>query len=250
MAQQAEVPGRAPWVALVGVGVATVGVLAAGVVVLGRLAGTDTVAMVATGVWFGLVAVAGLALGRGRRGVLSAVAGGWVAAALAVGVLVGVPTLTDRTVDEEVAVGVRAEPAAAPSASTTPTAEAPVPTAEAPAPAPAPVNVEVASGGFVPLAHPGTGTAAVVELAEGGRVLTLTGFGTDNGPDLRVYLTERDPAGGDIGAFVDLGALAGNQGDQQYAVPDDLDLVRYPNAVIWCRAFAVGFTSAALTGVT
>lgn len=247
MAQQAEVRGRrSPWVALVGVGLATFGLLAVGVVVLGRLAGSDTVAMVATGAWFGLVAIAGLVLARGRRALLGAVAGGWVVAALVVGVLVALPTLTDRTVDEEVAVGVRAEPSPTQSgaASETPTAEA------AEAPAPAPVNVEVASGQFVPLAHPGTGTAAVVELAEGGRVLTLTGFGTDNGPDLRVYLTERDPAGGDIGAFVDLGALAGNQGDQQYAVPDDLDLVRYPNAVIWCRAFAVGFTSAALTGVT
>jgi hypothetical protein len=87
----------------------------------------------------------------------------------------------------------------------------------------------------------------VVELADGGRVLTLTDFETDSGPDLRVYLTARDPSvDGEIGEFVDLGALKGNVGNQQYEIPDDVDVDALPNAVVWCRAFSVGFTSAAL----
>lgn len=242
--------GRLTVAALAGAGIATVAALAAGVFVLGRVADTGTTAMALTAVWFGLVALGGLLLARGRRSLLAAIAGGWVVAALAVAVLVGLPTLTDRTVDQEIDVGARPAPAAPLGASD---AEAAAPTAapatpeDAAVPPPAPVNVEVARGAFVPLAHPGEGTAAVVELAEGGRVLTFTGLRTDNGPDLRVYLTERDPAaGGDIGGFVDLGALQGNRGDQQYQLPDDVDLTRYPNAVVWCRAFAVGFTSAAL----
>jgi hypothetical protein len=110
-------------------------------------------------------------------------------------------------------------------------------------------NSEVATGSFVDLAHPGEGRATVIDLADGGRVLTLTDFVTDAGPDLRVYLTEQDPtAGGGIGEFVDLGALKGNVGDQQYGIPEDVDLDALSNAVVWCRAFAVGFTAAPLAG--
>jgi hypothetical protein len=86
----------------------------------------------------------------------------------------------------------------------------------------------------------------VIRLARGGRVLTLTRFATSSGPDLRVYLSTRDPARGGLGDVEDLGGLKGNKGDQQYRVPPDLDLRRYSTVVIWCRAFSVPFTSAAL----
>jgi hypothetical protein len=108
-------------------------------------------------------------------------------------------------------------------------------------------NVQLASGSFGALAHPGQGTAAAVELPNGERKLTLTEFETDSGPDLRVYVSTTDPAaGGELGDFVDLGGLKGNKGNQQYTLPADLDLGRYSNVVIWCRAFSVGFTSASL----
>jgi Electron transfer DM13 len=77
--------------------------------------------------------------------------------------------------------------------------------------------------------------------------LLPTEFETDSGPDLRVYVSTTDPAaGGELGDFVDLGGLKGNKGNQQYTLPADLDLGRYSNVVIWCRAFSVGFTSASL----
>jgi hypothetical protein len=111
-----------------------------------------------------------------------------------------------------------------------------------------PGNIELASGSFEPIAHPGSGTATVIELPNGQRKLTFTDFETDNGPDLRVYVTKGDPSeGGDIGEFIDLGALKGNVGNQQYDVPNDLDLADYKAVVVWCRAFSVGFTSAPLT---
>jgi len=34
--------------------------------------------------------------------------------------------------------------------------------------------------------------------------------------------------------------------NQQYELPEALDLNRYSTMVVWCRAFSVGFTSAAL----
>jgi hypothetical protein len=86
-----------------------------------------------------------------------------------------------------------------------------------------------------------------IKLARGGRVLTLTGFETDPGPDLRVYLAAgRARDEGEVTDFIDLGGLKGNQGDQQYKLPVDADLRRYTTVVIWCRAFSALFGRATL----
>jgi electron transfer DM13 len=45
---------------------------------------------------------------------------------------------------------------------------------------------------------------------------------------------------------VDLGALKGNRGDQQYRLPRGTGL-RGRAVVIWCRAFSARFGSAVLT---
>ncbi len=58
-------------------------------------------------------------------------------------------------------------------------------------------------------------------------MLRLTNFQTSNGPDVRVYLV----AAADVNenetvkqaGFVDLGAMKGNIGDQNYDVPADVD---------------------------
>jgi hypothetical protein len=105
-------------------------------------------------------------------------------------------------------------------------------------------NVALGSGGFESAAHETSGQATLIRLAEGGRVLTLTDFETDPGPDLRVYLVTGDVD--DLGDVVDLGALKGNRGDQQYDVRRSVDAERYRTVVIWCRAFSVAFGSAGL----
>jgi hypothetical protein len=86
-------------------------------------------------------------------------------------------------------------------------------------------------------------------LAQGGRVLTLTRFEVDNGPDLRVYLVA-GPATteGEVDDFEDLGGLKGNVGNQQYEIPADVSIDRYSTVVIWCRAFSVLFARAPLEG--
>lgn len=107
----------------------------------------------------------------------------------------------------------------------------------------------LAEGSFRSLEHQTTGRAVILELADGTRILRFEDLDTSNGPELRVYLSEI-PAGGDIHAygqrFVDLGALKGNIGNQNYAIPSRLDLSRFRSAVIWCRRFAVGFGVAPL----
>lgn len=97
-----------------------------------------------------------------------------------------------------------------------------------------------------------TGTATVFLLEDGTRVLRLEDFSSTNGPDLYVYLTVADSMDDDVALnmeFVDLGLLAGNIGNQNYAIPDDVDLDLYDTVVIWCRRFTVGFGAADLMGV-
>jgi hypothetical protein len=82
-------------------------------------------------------------------------------------------------------------------------------------------------------------------------VLRLTDFATSNGPDVRVYLVAAPDASDNEtvtqAGFIELGKLKGNQGDQNYDVPADLDLTKYRAVTIWCRRFSVNFATAPLT---
>ena len=77
--------------------------------------------------------------------------------------------------------------------------------------------------------------------------LTFTDFSTDNGPDIRVYLSRDTDSSGRGSSFVDLGAMKGNKGNRRCTVPADVDLESVDAIVLWCRAFDVGFTQAPLT---
>jgi hypothetical protein len=114
------------------------------------------------------------------------------------------------------------------------------------APAAKPQNVALVTGDFK-VADEGSasGKATVIKKASGGRVLTLTHFAVNNGPDLRVYLAPGD--GQDVGKHIDLGGLKGNKGNQKYDVPGSADLGKYKTVVIWCRSFSVAFARAKLT---
>jgi hypothetical protein len=114
----------------------------------------------------------------------------------------------------------------------------------------APQIVTLAEGDFIPRGrYSGEGNAVVLNDGTDQRFLRFENFSTDNGPDLRVYLTASD-ANGDSGAFdddfVDLGVLKGNIGDQNYEIPTDVDLSVYDTVVVWCVRFSTPFTAADL----
>jgi Electron transfer DM13 len=230
-----RIPVGARLLAAIGV----VGLLVAGVFFFGRLADDERVAMGLTAAWFAVVFVGGYLITRRRAELRLPLASGFSAVAVAFTLLVALPSIRGKEVNERVVTGVPAsETRGAGDRAGGPTE----PGGRRPG-----ANVQLASGSFGALAHRGDGTAAVVELPSGERKLRLTDFETDAGPDLRVYVSTSDPAdGGDLGDFVDLGGLKGNKGNQQYTLPADLDIGRYSNVVIWCRAFSVGFTSAPL----
>jgi hypothetical protein len=108
----------------------------------------------------------------------------------------------------------------------------------------------VTQGNFKGLAHETKGVAAVYQLADGKRTLRLMEFETSNGPDVHVYLVAAsDTTDNDMvkqAGFVDLGSIKGNKGDQNYDVPENVDLNKYRSLSIWCARFGVNFGSAAL----
>jgi hypothetical protein len=142
---------------------------------------------------------------------------------------------SDRVVDEQVVTA--APPVTSPADSPSLPAAA--------APTPRPRNRRLARGRFTSGEHTTRGTATIVRLADRRTFLTLTSFSTSPGPDLRVRLASSRTLDGGASGAVDLGALKGNRGDQQYRIPPGVSL-RGRAVVIWCRAFSARFGSATL----
>lgn len=183
----------------------------AGIWVAGGVLSDDfRASMALTALWLAVVVAAAVLLWRRLPGLRAAAVAALVTFA-AVGAVLTLGTFRDQVVDEAVASG----PA-------------------------------VLSGSFEPRAHATEGRAAVVE-SNGPRLLTLTGFRTDAGPDLFVYVVPGRTAGDSVAGGARLGSLKGNIGDQQYELPAGLELGDGATVVIWCRAFSVAFGAATLS---
>ena len=117
---------------------------------------------------------------------------------------------------------------------------------------PVPVAAETLDEGtFVSQEHDTAGTARVLALPDGSRVLRLEGFSTSDGPDVHVWLSEAEAGGEwdsyDDGRFVPLGELRATDGNHNYVIPADTGgLAGLRSAVIWCDRFNVAFGSAPL----
>ncbi len=217
--------------ALVSIPVVAAVVLAGIWVTGGVITNSFTVSMWLTAAWMGLAGVVCLAIAVRSRLLRWPVLGAYVVTAAVAGVYLGSSVFLDETVNEQVATAAPAAPA--PAASDGPERARP------------PRNVRLRVGRFESVQHPAAGTATLIRLAKGGRVLTLTGFEVDNGPDLRVFLVAGPARSeGEVEDYIDLGALKGNRGNQQYEIPSRVDLDRYTTAVVWCRAFSVLFARA------
>ena len=143
---------------------------------------------------------------------------------------------THSRVDEPIPVAA-GQPAAAPTETTTAK--------------PPPEPEVLAQGMFVNGEHPTSGTARVLRLTDGSRVLRLENFATSDGPDVHVWLSDAKSGGPDgsfdDGRYVRLGKLKATDGNQNYAIPADAKLDGLHSAVIWCDRFNVAFGSAPLS---
>jgi hypothetical protein len=75
-------------------------------------------------------------------------------------------------------------------------------------------------------------------------------FEVGPGPKFHVYLVpnQRITSADDVktSRFVDLGRLRAFKGSQNYAIPAGIDVASYGSVVIWCKAFGVLISPAAL----
>ena len=184
---------------------ATAAIVLLGLWVTGALITNDFgVAMWLTIAWMALAGCAALAVAVWSRSLRWPVLGAYALTATLAGAYLGSSVVFDDVANERVVM-----------ASAQTTSEA------------APRNVRLGSGRFESVRHPAAGVATAIRLARGGRVLTLTGFEVDNGPDLRLYLV----------------AGAARAEDE---VRGGVDLGRHATVVVWCRAFSVLFARAPL----
>ena len=206
-----------------------VAILAGGFYVISRAVPTGGLVAIGAGAAWVVAAGAAFAwLVRRDRPALRLVVGAVVLTALVGGYLI---RPQGNEVDEQVVT-------AAPSAA-----------AEAPSGTPPRKDVQVLSGAFGgESGHRGRGRAAVVRLAGGERVLTFRNFDVDPGAGrLRVYLTAGRPrSDAAVTDYIDLAPLKGTKGDQQYELPDDVDLRRYSTVVVWCVPFTTRIAQAPL----
>ncbi|MET4620557.1 hypothetical protein ABIE18_002006 [Arthrobacter sp. 2762] len=105
-------------------------------------------------------------------------------------------------------------------------------------------------GNFQSQEHQTSGTAQLLELPDGSRVLRLENLASSDGPDVKVWLSSLE-AGGDwykyrSGRYVDLGAIKATHGNQNYVIPSGVDLSGMSSVVLWCDRFSVAFGSAQL----
>ncbi len=111
-----------------------------------------------------------------------------------------------------------------------------------------PQPVVISDSEFIDVGHSGTGRALIVEFPDGTRTLRFEDLDVENGPDLVVILfpsplvDDRDAY--DDGDFVAIGELKGNQGNQNYDIPADVDLDDFATVAIWCRRFNYTFNAA------
>lgn len=99
----------------------------------------------------------------------------------------------------------------------------------------------VRKGTLMGIGHAVEGSANVYSDA-GELVLVLDPFMSQNGPDLRVYLSKDEKAS----EYLNLGPLKSTTGKQSYDISGMPDLDQYKFAMIWCQEFSVLFGVAEL----
>ena len=108
----------------------------------------------------------------------------------------------------------------------------------------------IANGEFESVAHEGSGDVHI--FSTGGEdsetIVRFENLDVLNGPDLRVLVSKNTDikSSGDLGDYVELGELKGNQGNQNYVVPEDININEYRSVIIYCKPFHVVFNSANL----
>jgi len=98
--------------------------------------------------------------------------------------------------------------------------------------------------------HYGSGSVLVFKDEQGNLELKFVNVEISNGPDLYIYLSNKESFSGtndDDGNSYDLGKLLYTSGNFSRLIPTDVDIIEYNSVLIWCKRASVVFTWAALS---
>ncbi len=97
----------------------------------------------------------------------------------------------------------------------------------------------IKQGTLAGINHTVSGTVKIYDT-NGNKTVYFDTFSSQDGPDLKVYLSK------DIDAkeYIKLGVLKSLSGVQSYVVPANTDVVPYTYVHIWCEKFTVVFARA------
>ncbi len=108
------------------------------------------------------------------------------------------------------------------------------------------------TGTFHGKVHNTSGRATIYKEVDRRLLLRLTNFKISNGPDVHVVLIAAKDADDDANflknstAKLELGALKGNEGDQNYDIPAGTDLKKFQTVSIYCERLNANFGAAPL----
>ena len=103
-------------------------------------------------------------------------------------------------------------------------------------------GVMLSRGSFMRGSHATSGTVRIVKDSSERRFLVFENFSTDNGPDLRVWLSRNTSAA----QYQEVGKLTAVAGNFSYELAANIDPAVYNHVLIWCEDFSVLFGYAIL----
>ena len=105
-----------------------------------------------------------------------------------------------------------------------------------------PTGTTISTGSFTSNAHNTSGTTKIIRDASGKIQLVFENFKTDNGPDLRVWLSPNNSGS----PYQEIGLLKAVTGNFSYELDASINYTANNRVLIWCKAFSVLFGHAVL----
>ena len=105
-----------------------------------------------------------------------------------------------------------------------------------------PNGTTISSGSFISNSKTTSGTAKIITDATGKQFLVIENLQTDNGPDLRVWLSPNINAS----PYQEVGLLKAISGNFFYELNSNINHVINNRVLIWCKDFSVLFGHAVL----
>ena len=99
----------------------------------------------------------------------------------------------------------------------------------------------IKQGMIMGVGHTASGTASIYDNG-GVKVVVLDPYSSQNGPDLKIYLSKDDKASD----YVSLGKLKSTTGKQVYGIPAGVNINQFGFAHVWCEKYTVVFAIAEL----